>query len=132
MEILNRNKRNSALWRLWGLGGVVMAIILLSTFSMHQQYASQGLEELEKLEKECSRKERRLIGQRQDAINVNNKLEKKIKSLEAELKHPDKQIEILEKNMKLHEDLAKDYKAKYEDEQRKRERCEADLRAAKP
>jgi Skp family chaperone for outer membrane proteins len=130
MEILNKNQRNSALWRLWGLGAIVLAIIAVMLFSMHQEYAGQGLAELEKIQRECEREKRILIGKRQDAVNENNKLEEKIKKLEAELKNPDKQVEILQKNMKLHEDLAKEYKSKYEDEQKKREKCEADLRAA--
>jgi hypothetical protein len=46
MEILNKNQRDSALWRLFGLGVIALGVSVTSVVFMHQEYAGKGLDDL--------------------------------------------------------------------------------------
>ncbi len=94
MEVLNKNQRDSAVWRLFGLGVIVVAIILAILFAMHKQYSGQGLGELEKCIRERQDSINLLLGQKQEEVNKNNALNTKIKELEAKIKNPDEADKI--------------------------------------
>jgi len=54
MEILNRNKRRSALWRITALLGAILAVLFTVLVSMNQAYKGQGSGEVEGLNKKMA------------------------------------------------------------------------------
>lgn len=124
MEILNKNQRDSALWRLFGMGAVVLAIIAVMVSSMHREYAGQGSDELEK----CRQERDGLKGAKYHAETQLNLSRDTINELR---RSPDERIKLLEMQLNLARSEAERNEKLYKEEEKKLNKCEGELKAMK-
>lgn len=128
MEVLNKNQRESALLRLFGLGTVIIVVILVILFAMHKQYAGMGVAELDKLKKEYEAQIQLLIGQKQDEINKNKKLNSQIATLKADINQLKGPQAIRDATLENLRESIEDLNRQLESKDRELEHCRADLR----
>ena len=112
IDILNRNKRRSALWRIGGVLGAILAIFLTVSASMHSAYSNQGSGELKLLKDSLINQQMRtsavINGLVQDTVRLNREIEmiktndaaqSTIKDLEEELENLKKKLERKEERL---------------------------------
>lgn len=122
MEVLNQNQRRSAIWRLVSIGVLVAAILAVIVASLHKAYASQGTGEIALLKESHEKDLHALKVANQELINQNHLSNQKIKELEAQLKNPDKEMQILRARLEQKDDRIKVLKDDFDT-------CKGDLRA---
>ncbi len=84
MEILNKNQRQSAIWRLLGLGLAVLAVNAAILFAVHEAYANVGSGPLDDLKRKLQACQTGNSGASTGAANKIKELDGKVKALEAE------------------------------------------------
>ncbi len=84
MEVLNRNQRQSAIWRLIGLGFVVLGVNAIILLAVHNAYANQGGGEAEAVRKEKQKLENAVKGSEQDYKNQIKNLQGQVNLLKTE------------------------------------------------
>lgn len=100
MEVLNKNQRESALWRLFGLWVIILGCIGAFLYATHENYANQGVSDLEKRIRELEDKIYMLEGKNQGLKNDKSNLESKVFLLQGEIKDKDKIIGEKERDLR--------------------------------
>ncbi len=113
MEILNKNQRDSALWRLAALGFIVLGLNAFILFSSYKAFAIKDGGELERLRKQLKTCQYEADGMRHQLQNKINDLEDRMKNakseknnLKSEKNNTEKTIaDLKEQNKSLKDDL---------------------------
>ena len=84
MDVLNRNQRQSAIWRILGMAMTTLALIGVLLFTTYKAYASQGIAEAIRLQNEHEKKMRKWQGDKKqlenDIKDLKNKLDECLKN----------------------------------------------------
>lgn len=85
MEVLNKNQRETAVWRMLGFGLLVLAANAVILFSSYKAFGIKGSGEENDLRRKLQEMEMACKGKEQDFINKNKELEAQNKVLKNEI-----------------------------------------------
>jgi hypothetical protein len=84
MEVLNKNQRQTAIWRLVGLGMLILGINALIILGIHRAYGNIGSGTSDELKRQLQAAQANASGKGQNQTNKIKELEAKIKVMETE------------------------------------------------
>lgn len=101
MDILNKNQRETAIWRLIGFGAIVLAVNALILFASYRAFDNKGsgdAADLARQLKECRMKAK---GDQERLDNEVTKLKMELKKQKDNMKNPDQEKKNLESEIKF-------------------------------
>ncbi len=84
MEVLNKNQRQTAIWRMVGLGMVILAINAAILFAIHRAYSNVGNGPMDELKRQLQACQTKATGAGAGQASKMKELETKVKNLETE------------------------------------------------
>ncbi len=84
MEVLNKNQRETAIWRMLGFGLLVLAANAVILFSSYKAFGIKGSGEENELRRKLQEMEMSCKGREQDYVNKIKELEAKVAALKKE------------------------------------------------
>lgn len=108
MEVLNKNQRQTAIWRLVILGLVILIANAAIVLSIHHSYNKIGSSETDELKKQIKTLQDNAAGKGQGQSNKIKELEAKIKALETEKNTQSAEYKLMKtRNEFLEKDLSR-------------------------